>query len=132
MLAVIRKLLELINEKTLPLLFKSLIPPHLEYGNLAWGPFNRADQKAVERVQRRATRLVTSVRHLEYQTRLRVKKLPSLYYQRRRGDMIHVYHTLHGGVDVEASEMFTLNTGGPTRRLSQTEQPPGVTSCQAE
>ena len=114
-LAVIRRSFVLIDEYTLPLLFKSLVRPHLEYGNLVWGPFNRADQRAIERVQRRATRLVTSIRHHDYQTRLRILKLPSLYYRRRRGDMIHLYQMMHAGVDVEASEMFTLNAGGFTR-----------------
>ena len=69
-LAVIRRSFAQIDEVTLPLLFKSLVRPHLEYGNLVWGPFNRTDQKAVERVQRRATRLMSSIRHLEYPTRL--------------------------------------------------------------
>ena len=36
-LAVIRRSFALINEETLPLLFKSLVRPHLEYGNLVWG-----------------------------------------------------------------------------------------------
>lgn len=114
-LAVIRRSFTLINEDTLPLLFKSLVRPHLEYGNLLWGPFNRADQRAVERVQRRATRLVASIRHNDYQSRLRVLKLPSLYYRRRRGDMIHVYQLLHGGVDVEAAGILTLHTDRSTR-----------------
>ena len=114
-LAVIRRSFALLDETTLPLLFKSLVRPHLEYGNLVWGPFNRADQRAVERVQRRATRLVTSIRHREYQARLHLLQLPSLYYRRRRGDMIHLYQMLHGGVDVDASVMFTLYTGRPTR-----------------
>ena len=114
-LAVIRRSFAQIDEVTLPLLFKSLVRPHLEYGNLVWGPFNRADQKAVERVQRRATRLMSSIRHLEYPTRLRLLRLPSLYYRRRRGAMIHVYQMLTGGVDIVASEMLTLQTGGSTR-----------------
>ena len=78
-LAVIRRSFELIDEFTLPLLYKTLVRPHLEYGNLAWGPFNRADQLLIEKVQRKATRLVASIRHLPYEERLRVLKLPSLF-----------------------------------------------------
>ena len=114
-LAVVRRSFALLDEVTLPLLFKSLVRPHLEYGNLVWGPFNRADQKAVERVQRRATRLISSIRHHVYPTRLRLLELPSLYYRRRRGAMIHVYQMLTGGADVVASEMLTLQKGGSTR-----------------
>ena len=90
-LAVFRRSFALTDEVTLPLLFTTLVRPHLEYGNLVWGPFNRADQRLVERVQRRATRMVESVRAKPYEDRLRLLQLPSLYYRRRRCDMIHTY-----------------------------------------
>ena len=107
-LAVIRRSFAVIDQVTLPLLFKTLVRPHLEYGNLIWGPFNRADQRLVERVQRRATRLVESVRHERYEERLRLLQLPSLYYRRRRGDMIHTYQLFHGEIDVNPCAFFTL------------------------
>ena len=105
-LAVIRRSFSLVDKTTLPLLFKTLVRPHLEYGNVVWGPFNRADQKLVERVQRRATRLVEEIRTLPYSERLRRLNLPSLYYRRRRGDMISVYQILHGGMDVRPDIFF--------------------------
>ena len=80
-MAVIRKSFQLIDKKTLPLLFKTLVRPHLEYGNTVWGPFNRADQRRVERVQRRATKLVPELRNLPYPERLQTLNLPSLYYR---------------------------------------------------
>ena len=110
-LAVIRRSFALINETTLPLLFKTLVRPHLEYGNLIWGPFNRADQRLIERVQRRATRLVECIRHQPYVKRLKHLGLPSLYYRRRRGDMILTYQIFHGGIDVHPSEFLTLAKG---------------------
>ena len=95
-MAVIRRSFSLLDKFTLPLLFKTLVRPHLEYGNIVWGPFNRSDQLLVERVQRRATKLVRDIRHLPYQDRLKSLKLPSLHYRRQRGDMIAVYQLLHG------------------------------------
>ena len=92
--------------------------PHstfLEYGNLIWGPFGKLDMKKVERVQRRATRLVQSVRHLPYSERLRLLKLPSLYYRRQRGDMIAVYQMLHGGMAVPVEKFLTRSTTSRTR-----------------
>ena len=74
-LAVIRRYFAQIDEYTLPLLYKSLVRPHLEFGNLAWGPSNRADQKLIERVQRRATRLVPKLRDLPYVDRLKSLRL---------------------------------------------------------
>ena len=114
-LGVIRRSFEYLNTKTLPLLFKTLVQPHLEYANSVWGPFNRADEKRVERVQRRATRLIPDLRELPYQERLRKLDLPSLYYRRSRGDMITVYQLLHGGLDVDSEQFLRLAGPGPTR-----------------
>ena len=115
MLAVIRRSFANIDQLTLPLLFKTIVRPHLEYGNITWGPFNRCDQKLVERVQRRATRMVDSVKRLSYPERLRQLDLPSLYYRRRRGDMIAVYQVLHGGMDIQPELLLTRNNSGRTR-----------------
>ena len=65
-MAVIRRSFSLLDKFTLPLLFKTLVRPQLEYGNIVWGPFNRSDQLLVERVQRRATKLVRDIHHLPY------------------------------------------------------------------
>ena len=102
-LSVIRRSFLTLDRITLPLLFKSLVRPHLEFGNLIWGPHNRADQKLVERVQRRATKLVPDLRRLPYTDRLRELGLPSLYYRRRRGDMVTVYQMIHAGIDLDPS-----------------------------
>jgi len=90
-LAVINKSFVNLDESTLPLLYKSLVRPHLEYGNIIWGPHFILDQKAVERVQRRASKMIPSLRDRPYEERLLSLKLPTLYYRRRRGDMIQVY-----------------------------------------
>ena len=102
-LAVIRRSFARIDQQTLPVLYKSLVRPHLEFGNLVWGPFNRADEKLVERVQRRATRMVPDLCHMAYEERLEALQLPSLYYRRKWGDMVHTYQMFHGGVDVDPS-----------------------------
>lgn len=115
MLAVVRRSFKLFSLVTLPLLMKTLIRPHLEYGNTVWGPFYRADQKLVERVQRRATRLVSCIRTLPYPERLRQLGLPSLYYRRRRGDMITVYQLIHSGLDLDPDFFFSPATTTTTR-----------------
>lgn len=95
-----------LDKFTLPLLYKALVRPHLEYGNAIWGPFNKADQLLVEKVQRRATRLVPQVRHLDYQERLRRLNLPSLMYRRRRGDAILMFKLMHGQLGVPREAFF--------------------------
>ena len=84
-LAIISKSFANLDLLMFPILYKVLVRPILEYGNVVWGPFFVTDQIAIEKVQRRATKLVTSIRELPYNERLSTLKLPSLYYRRRRG-----------------------------------------------
>ena len=114
-MGVIKKSFQKLDQDTLPILFRTLVRPHLEYGNAVWGPFNRADQVAVEKVQRRATKLVRNIRHRPYTERLKLLNLPSLYYRRRRGDMILVYQIFHAGIDVHPEVFFDRATHSVTR-----------------
>lgn len=115
MLALVRRSFCNLDTFMLPLLYKAMVRPVLEYGNIIWGPFSKLDQKKVERVQRRATRLVESLRALPYQERLRALRLPSLYHRRRRGDMVAVYQLLHGGMSIPAENFLTRSTSRRTR-----------------
>jgi len=47
-------------------LYKSLLRPHLDYCKQAWRPHLRKDIEVIERVQRRATRLIDKCRGFEY------------------------------------------------------------------
>ena len=114
-MAVIRKSFEHLDRTTIPLLYKTLVRPHLEYGNAIWGPHFTLDQKAVERVQRRATRLIPSIRDLPYEERLRELDLPSLAYRRRRGDMIQTYKIINGIDRLDKSKLFTPSPSTTTR-----------------
>ena len=79
-MAVVQRLFRQLDTTMFPLLFKTLARSHLEYGNLVRGPFNPSDQKLVECMLRRATKLVPKVRYWPYQERLQALKLPSLYH----------------------------------------------------
>jgi len=69
----------------------------------------------LEKVQKRAAQLIPSLRDLSYSERLAHLRLLSLYYRRKRGDMILVYQLLHGMLDVDASTVFTFTTYTSTR-----------------
>ena len=115
MLEIIKRSFEKLDEETVPLLFKSLIRPILEYGNCVWGPMYRGDQDAVERVLRRATKLVKTVRHLPYEERLKKLGLMSMYYRRNRGDMIMTYQIITGKLRIKREDLFTLTDSEKTR-----------------
>lgn len=118
-LGLIKKTFAFLDDKTLPLLFKSLVRPHLEYGNVIWGPFYKGDMQQVERIQRRATKVVSQLSSLTYDERLRRLKLPSLQHRRRRGDMIMTYKIMTGKVNLKNDEFFTFSSNQTNRGSHQ-------------
>ena len=74
------------------------------------GPHYITDQKMLEKVPKRATRLIPSLRELPYAEHLSHLRLPSLYYRRKQGEMILVYQMLHGLLNVDASFFFSPTT----------------------
>ena len=80
-------------------MFKSLVRSQLEYANSVWCPFKVGLIENIEKVQRRATKLVGTCRGLSYEDRLKFLKLPTLKCRRMRDDMIHVYKILHNVCD---------------------------------
>ena len=58
-----------IDKEMFNCLFKSLVRPHLEYGNVVWSPWHQKDIHVIEYVQRRACKAVTGLRDLDYEDR---------------------------------------------------------------
>lgn len=123
-LGLIKKSFAFLDDEIMSLLFKSLVRPHLEYGNVIWGPFYKGDSEKVERIQRRATKVPPGLRSLPYGERLRRLKLPSLQHRRRRGDMIMTYKIVTGKVNLDKNDFFspatnTTNRGSHQHKLAK-------------
>ena len=93
-LGIIRRSYTYLDSEVVCKLYTSLIRPTMEYGIVAWSPVYKKDADAIERVQRRATKLVPKIKMLSYTERLKKLKLPSMYYRRARGDMIEAFKYL--------------------------------------
>jgi len=60
-----------------------------------WCPYKKSDIEIIEKVPKRATKLIISLKHLSYSERLKQLQLPTLKYRRLRGDMIQVFKMVH-------------------------------------
>jgi len=58
-------------------------------------PLQKGDIEAIEKIQKRATKLVISLKKFPYKERLLQLNLHTLKYRRLRGDMIEVYKITH-------------------------------------
>jgi ribonucleases P/MRP protein subunit RPP40 len=84
------------SKRIMSILYKSLVRPHLEYCIQAWRPHLVKDITLLERVQRRATKMVSECRGKDYEKRLKIMRLTKLDTRMSRADMIEVYKILNG------------------------------------
>jgi len=115
MLGIIRRNFKYLNQDAFIMLYKSMVRSHLEYANSVWSPFKVGDILTLEKVQKRATKLIFSIKHLSYAERLKKLNLPTLKYRRARGDMIEVFKILTGKYNNVNNISLTLNNDSCTR-----------------
>jgi len=104
------------DKTTFTLLYKAMVRPHLEYANSVWCPYKKGDIEIIEKVQKRATKLIISLKHLSYSERLKQLQLPTLKYRRLCSNMIEVFKMVHKCYDVCAVVNLNFNTLSTTRR----------------
>ena len=85
------------------------VRPHLEYFAQAWTPYYKKDLVCLEKVHRRAMKLVRSVKNLPYHKRLKQLNLYSVEYRRLRGILIKAYKIVTNKEDVDRDQFFTLS-----------------------
>jgi ribonuclease P/MRP protein subunit RPP40 len=98
------------SKDILLLLYKSLVRPHLEYCVQAWRPHLVKDISIIEKVQRRATRMIDGFRALSYEQRLSELNLTTLETRRLRGDLLEVFKIMKGFDNVNADDLFSRVT----------------------
>ena len=76
-------------------LYKTIFRPQLEYCTQSWRPYRKKDIDMLEKVKRRATKMIQKLRDISYEMRIRECGLTTLETRRLRGDQIEVFKILN-------------------------------------
>ena len=114
-LGLIRRNITYKGKKLIIPLYKAIVRPHLEYCIQAWRPYRKKDIDTLERIQRRATKMIPELRDLSYEERLKECGLTTLETRRLRGDEIEVFKILNGYEIIDRNMFFSLKKDSRTR-----------------
>lgn len=96
-------------------LYKALVRPHLDYCIQAWRPHLQKDIDVLEKVQRRATRMIEGLKDLYYEERLKVVRLTTLENRMIRADMLEVFKIVKGLEGLKENNFFVRRGEGRLR-----------------
>ena len=109
MIGMIRRTFTYMDEEMFLSLYKTFIRPMVEYSPQVWNPHLARNIGELEKVQRRATKIVPRLRNMPYEERLLALKLYPLEERRLRGDMIATYKMMNGLIDIDRGKLIPLN-----------------------
>ena len=114
MLGMIKRTITCKSIENIMSYYKSLVRPIIDYASGIWNPYHKKDIIKLEKIQRRATKIITELRNKPYDARLKKCKLMTLEQRRRRYDQIEMFKVMKGIYKIDKDQLFELNKN-PTR-----------------
>ena len=114
MLGMIKRTITCKSIENIMSYYKSLVRPIIDYASGIWNPYHKKDIIKLEKIQRRATKIITELRNKPYEARLKKCKLMTLEQRRRRYDQIEMFKVMKGIYKIDKDQLFELNKN-PTR-----------------
>ncbi|KAF2345821.1 Reverse transcriptase domain [Trinorchestia longiramus] len=100
-------------------LHKALVQPHLKYAVQLWFPTLRKDNNKMEKIQRKATKMIPELRNLSYERRFQRRELIPLEQRTLRGQLIETFKYLNGLNNVTLEGLFERDGNVRTRNNSE-------------
>ena len=97
------------DPQTLRTLHCSLVCSNLEYCSVVWSPCTKRNTDKLERVQRRATKLILKSDD-PYGIHLKKLNLMSLEKRRSLADVTFLYKVLNGNIDIDISKIIDFHS----------------------
>jgi len=77
MLGLIKRNFKYLTVSTFVLLYKNMVTSHLDYCSSFWSPYRKGYIEALEKMQKKATKILPQLKHKNYTERLKACKLPN-------------------------------------------------------
>lgn len=94
------------DKDTVTKMFTTFVRPILEYSTAAWSPCAIGNTDKIEKIQRRATRMISGIGKKTYEERLEICKLESLQARRLRYDLIEAYKVISNQHPIPFDRLF--------------------------
>jgi len=111
-LVMVKRNFKRLDEEDFLIIYKTYIRPHMEYCVQTWSPHLAKYIQTLEKVQRSATKLVSSLKKLSYETRQNKLGLLTLEKRGIRGDLIETYKIINGVENVKINQFFEFSNTG--------------------
>ena len=107
------------NSRTLYILFKLVILPHLEYGCVVWDPHLSKDISTIENVHKFALKVCSKQWRASYKSLCNIIHAPSMSERRTQLRLITLYNILHGNLSVPSHSMTSKHLPYATRLINK-------------